>query len=250
MWENGQEVRSATIGWDETRQELVIQRYKEQADEYRYFPEPDLPRIHMPREWVDEQRAQLVELPDEKRKRFQKHYKLSRIDADVIVSERTTAEYFEEVVNAGIEPKIAANWIMGELFALKNQKQREKEDFGVIPIAADSFVELLNLLNEGIINRSSAVIVLSEMWDSKESATTIVSQMGLQLLEDDQFVLETIQAILETNSVLVQRYQAGEEKLFGALMGMVMRALSGKGNPGLVREILSTELKIMDNGDM
>ena len=251
LWENGQEVRSATIGWDETRQELVIQRYKEKADEYRYFPEPDLPRIHMPREWVEEQRSQLRELPDEKRKRFQKQYLLSRNDADVIVSERTTAEYFEEVVNAGIEPKMAANWIMGELFALMNRKQSERDGFPYIPIASNSFAELLNLLKEGKINRSSAVIVLSEMWDSMESATTIVSQMGLQLLDDDQFVLETIQAILETNSGLVQRYQAGEEKLFGALMGMAMRALSGKGNPGLVREILSTELKKMiDNGDM
>ena len=250
IWEDDEVVRSATIGWDEMRQRLIIQRYKEEADEYRYFPEPDLPRIHMPREWVEERRTQLLELPDEKRARFQQQYRLPHYDAGVLVSERATAEYFEELVSAGIAPKMAANWIMGELFALMNRNHMEREDFDKLPIDATAFAGVLNLLVDGKINRASAVIVLSEMWESSESAAEIVERKGLQLVNDDTAIMEAIHAVLAAENELVVRYHAGEGKLFGALMGAAMRALAGRGNPSLVRELISSELENMsENGE-
>lgn len=250
IWETGEEVRPATIGWDESRQKLVIQRYKEEADEYRYFPEPDLPTIQMPREWVEEQRGSLVELPDAKRKRFLQEYPLAPHEADVIVSERAVADYFEDVIQEDIDPKSAAHWIMGELFALMNRNHMDKEQFAQIPISSAALAELLTLLKTEQISRASAVTVLTEMWQQPESAAAIVQRMGLQLLDDDQEVESVIQSVLEKNLNLVLRYHAGEKKLFGALMGMVMRALAGKGKPALVRQILAAELaKDSDNGD-
>ncbi len=251
LWEKGEEVRPATIGWDEGRQDLVIQRYKEEADEYRYFPEPDLPTMHLPREWVEEQRASLVELPEAKRTRFLQDYDLAQQEADVLVSERAVAEYFEELIQAGIDPKSAAHWIMGELFALMNRDQLEKEQFAQIPIRSAALAELLNLLKTEQISRASAVTVLTEMWQRTESAAAIVQRLGLQLVDDDREVKREIRQVLEANPNLVLRYHAGEEKLFGALMGMVMRALAGRGKPALVRQLLTAELiNGTSNGDL
>ena len=241
LWESGDAVRSATIGWDEQRQRLIIQRHKEEADEYRYFPEPDLPRVQMPREWVEEQRAALLELPDAKRERFLEQYQLSAYDAEVLVAERATANYFEALVAAGAAPKLAANWMMGELFALMNREGMERENFADLPIAAVALAELLALLVGGKINRASALRVLAEMWDSAESASAIVERDGLWLVEDDEALVATVRSVLAAENDLVMRYHAGERKLFGALMGAVMRALAGRGNPSRVRELISTE---------
>ena len=246
LWESGDCVSSATIGWDELGQRLIIQRHKEEADEYRYFPEPDLPRVQMPWEWVAEQRVNLPELPDAKRMRFQQQYELSAYDAEVLVAERATALFFEALVASGTRPKMAANWMMGELFALMNRKGMERADVADLPITAPALAELLALLVNGKINRTSAVRVLTEMWGSAESAAAIVEREGLQLVEDDAALVAVVRSVLAAENDLIMRYHAGEENLFGALMGRVMRALAGRGNPNRVRELISTELERMN----
>ena len=243
IWERGEAVRSATIGWDEDRQRLQIQRYKEEADEYRYFPEPDLPPIRMPREWVAALAADLVELPRAKLSRFQEQYGLPAIDAEVLVAEGATADCFEALAAAGVSAKMAANWITGELFALMNRRGMEREDFAQLPIPVDQLAELLLLNEKGKISRAAATQVMGELWGSEESAEEIVARLGLALVDDDAPLLEAIAAVIHEQKALVLRYHEGEEKLFGALMGAVMRALAGRADPKRVRELLLSSLQ-------
>ena len=244
LWQDGVGVRAATIGWDEDRMALVVQRHKEEADEYRYFPEPDLPRLRMPAAWVEAQRAALTELPDARRVRFQEQYQLSEQDTAVLASERAVADYFEQLVDAGAAPKTAASWITGALFALMNREGVEREALAEARIPAPALSELLALLDEGQINRAAAITVLEEMWRSGARAPAIVARLGLRQADEDDEVA-AIRSVLAGEKELVFRYHKGEEKLFGALMGAIMRALAGRGNPRSIREKLSAELESM-----
>jgi aspartyl-tRNA(Asn)/glutamyl-tRNA(Gln) amidotransferase subunit B len=242
LWESGEEVKRATLGWDEGKQRLVIQRYKESADEYRYFPEPDLPIVEVSRAWVEELRSHLPELPEAKRDRFERVLGLTHYDATVLCLDKGVADYFEAVLKAGVKPKAAANWILGSLFSVMNAAGVEREDIGQTRISAAAFAELVSLVENGTINKGTGLDVLNAMWETGQSAAQIVAEKGLAQVSDTSAISQVVDEVLAANQAVIQRYLAGEDKLFGALMGQCMKALKGKGNPAVVTELLKREL--------
>ena len=185
LYQDGGTVKPATLGWDETSQRITIQRYKERADEYRYFPEPDLPIVEVSREWVAEIRAKLPALPDQLQQLYVAELGLSEYDAGVLTAERAVAEYFQQMIANGSEAKSAANWITSDLFRLMNANEMERESIGATPVSAPAFAELLALVKEGVINQSTArKTVLPDMWETGKDARSIVDEQGLAQVSD------------------------------------------------------------------
>lgn len=242
-WESGEGVRQATMGWDEARQRTVVQRYKEDADEYRYFPEPDLPIVEISRDWVERVRARLPELPVAKRARFIEQLGLGEYDASVLVAEQAVAHYYEDVLAGGANPKSAANWMLGNLFGLLNSSGVEREAIASIRIAPAQFAELVKLVDGGAINKATAVTVLGEMWETGAEPAQIVADKGLAQISDAGVIESAISAVLDANADMVAGYLGGKDKLFGPIMGQVMAALKGQGNPQVVRETLQRLLE-------
>ncbi|MBN8618829.1 MAG: Asp-tRNA(Asn)/Glu-tRNA(Gln) amidotransferase subunit GatB [Anaerolineae bacterium] len=245
LWESGDEVKRATLGWDEGKQKVVIQRYKESADEYRYFPEPDLPILEISREWVERVREALPELPDAKRERFVQTLGLSQYDATVLGQDKAVADYYEAVLAEGANPKSAANWIISSLFSVMNNAGVERELIGETSISAASFAELVTLVDSGTINKGTGLDVLNKMWASGQGAKQIVEAEGLAQVSDTSAIAVVVAEVLAANTAVVARYLGGEEKVFGALMGQCMKALKGKGNPAVVTELLKEQIDKM-----
>jgi aspartyl-tRNA(Asn)/glutamyl-tRNA(Gln) amidotransferase subunit B len=243
-WESGEGVRQATMGWDEDKLRTIVQRYKESADEYRYFPEPDLPIVEVSREWVEDVRAKLPELPDAKRERFARELGLTAYDARRITEEQAMAHYYEAVLAAGGSAKTTANLLIGNLFALCNRDALERED---IPskVSAAHLAGLVKLVDSGAINKNTAVSVITEMWDTGSTADTIVQEKGLAQVSDTGALEAAVDAALAANSDLAQRYAAGEDKLMGVIMGKVMAELKGRGNPQIVKQLLTDKLNAL-----
>ncbi len=240
-WESQSGVRQATMGWDEAKQRTVVQRYKESADEYRYFPEPDLPILEVSREWVDQVRAKLPELPDAKRDRFVA-LGLTAYDASVMVADKAIASYFEGVIGAGANPKSAANWIIGNLFSLSNRDGIEREAVGE-RVSAQNMAELVKMVGDGTLNKATGVEVLAEMWETGRDPVSIVEAKGLAQVSDTSAIEDAAAKIIAENDKMVQDYLGGKDKLFGPLMGKVMAELKGQGNPAVVKDVLTKMLE-------
>ncbi|MEO1669077.1 MAG: Asp-tRNA(Asn)/Glu-tRNA(Gln) amidotransferase subunit GatB [Chloroflexota bacterium] len=242
LYESGDTVKSATLGWDENKQKVTIQRYKERADEYRYFPDPDLPIVVYTKEQVDEVRAKLPELPHVKMQRFMDELGLSAYDADILVSEKAVANYYEQVLAQDIDAKIAANWMLNSLFGLMNEDSVSAEDIFEIKVTPQGLAAIVNLVEGNTINRKGGETVLKEMFENGGDAEAIVEAKGLKQVSDASAIEPLIDEVLGNNEKLVQRYVEGDERVFGALMGQCMKALKGKGNPQVVKEILTARL--------
>jgi aspartyl-tRNA(Asn)/glutamyl-tRNA(Gln) amidotransferase subunit B len=242
-WENSEGVRQATMGWDENKQRTVVQRYKETADEYRYFPEPDLPIVEISRERVTEVRGKLPELPDAKRDRFMREKGLSKYDGSVLVAEQAVAHYYEDVLAAGANPKAAANWLIGSLFGLMNKANVEREAIATTKVSAQNLGKLVKLVDDGTLNKNTAATVLAEMWETGQEPSTIVQAKGLAQVSDSSAIESAVAQAMEANADMVQRYLGGEEKLFGPLMGKVMATFKGQGNPAVIKEVLTKLLQ-------
>ncbi len=240
-WESHSGVRQATMGWDEVKGRTVVQRYKESADEYRYFPEPDLPILEVSREWVEVVRARLPELPDAKRDRFIA-LGLSAYDAAVLVADQGIAVYYEDALAAGANPKSTANWIIGNLFSLSNRDSVERESVGE-RVSARNLAQLVDMVDSGAINKATGVEVLAEMWASGRDAASIVEAKGLAQISDTAAVEAAVAKTLADNDKMVQEYLGGKDKLFGPLMGKVMAELKGKGNPAVIKDVLAKLLE-------
>jgi len=245
--EAGGTVTQQTMGWDEARGVTVPQRGKEYADDYRYFPEPDLPLLEISREWVEELRARLPELPDAKRARFTAEYDLSAYDAELLVADKGVAEYFEAAIAAAavdadgkIDPKTIANWVTGELFRLLNETRQE---ITAVPISPHDLVELIGLVEDGTINRNTGKDVLEEMFASGESARRIVEQRGLAQISDAATLEAIVAQVLEENPEQVDQYLGGKVQLLGWLIGQAMKASRGQAQPQVVRDLLQTQLE-------
>ena len=248
LYRDGGSVKPATLGWDEAAQKITVQRYKERADEYRYFPEPDLPIMEVSRELVAEIAAKLPALPDELTRRFVDEWGLSSYDAGVITAERAVATYFRSIVEAGVDPKLAANWLTTDLFGLMNAREVEREAIESIPVSADNFAGLLNLVQEGKINASTArKKVLPEMWKTGKDARAIVDEGGLAQVSDTAVIEASADKVLDANDDMVQRYLGGNEKVLNALFGKIMGELRGKGDPAVVRRVLMGKLDSLRN---
>jgi aspartyl-tRNA(Asn)/glutamyl-tRNA(Gln) amidotransferase subunit B len=239
----GGTITPQTMGWDEERAVTVPQRGKEYADDYRYFPEPDLPILEVSREWVEQLRAQLPELPDAKRARFIAEYGLSAYDAGVLVADRAVADYYEAAVAAAAtaaDAKTVANWVTGELFRLMKEAGRE---IGSVPVSPRALAELIGLVKDGTINPNTGKEVLERMFASGDSARQIVEARGLAQISDTAALERIVAQVLEENPEQVNQYLGGKVQILGWLMGQVMRATRGKANPQVVRELLQAQLE-------
>lgn len=248
----GKPIVQETVGWDEQKEVTFTQRVKEGEEDYRYFPEPDLPPLVIDQEWIERVRAGLPELPVEKFHRFQKQYDLNEYDANVLVAEKAVADYFEATVSAAVrlsreEPgaaevatKTISNWITGELFGLLNQAGSSIEVSRVTP---ESLAALLMLVSKGDINQNTAKNVLAEMFTTGKPAEAIVRARELRQISDAQAIREMVAQVLEDNPEQVAQYLGGKEAISKWLFGQVMRAARGKANPQVVERELERELR-------
>jgi aspartyl-tRNA(Asn)/glutamyl-tRNA(Gln) amidotransferase subunit B len=242
LLESGGEVAQVTVGWDEDNQRTVLQRVKEGSSDYRYFPEPDLPPLEISRQWVEEIRACMPELPDAKKARYTADFGLSAYDAAVLTSDRSVAEYFEAVVEAGGEPKQATNWITGELFRLMKDQNL---DMAAVQTQSPPgrLAGLLGLIEQETININTAKEVLAEMLRSGCTAGEIVEAQGLTQVSDEAALAEVVKQVLDAHPEEVAQYLGGKEGVAGWLMGQVMRATQGRAKPQLAQRLLMAELK-------
>ncbi len=242
----GGQVVQETVGWDEARQATTPQRSKEEANDYRYFPEPDLPPLVVDDAWIGRVRASLPELPAEKRARFEAMPGISRYDAGVLAAEQPAAHFFEAILSAAavggspLDPKLAANWLTGDLFALLNQAGLDIENS---PVSPHGLARLLRLLAVGEINGPTAARVLVEMFQSGADPETIVQSQGLRQVSDEGVVAGWVASALAENPQQVQAYLAGKEALANFFFGQVMRKAQGQANPDLVRNLLQQALE-------
>jgi aspartyl-tRNA(Asn)/glutamyl-tRNA(Gln) amidotransferase subunit B len=240
--EAGGHVVQQTLGFDEDTGETVAQRSKEQAHDYRYFPEPDLPPLHIRREWVDEIRARMPELPDARRDRIMADWGITRQDAETLVADRAVVDYYEAAVDAGADPQEAANWITGELFRHMNAEGVEIGDLRVSPAG---LAGLLALVADGTINQGIAKDVLDEMLRSGGEAAAIVEAKGLTQISDAGELESLVDRVLSENPAEVESYLGGKERLIGWFVGQVMRETRGQANAGMVNEMFRERLEAM-----
>jgi aspartyl-tRNA(Asn)/glutamyl-tRNA(Gln) amidotransferase subunit B len=240
----GGRVLQETRGWHEGRRETVTQRVKEEAEDYRYFPEPDLPPLVVDEAWIEAVRASLPELPGAKIARYRDGYGLPAYDAAVLAEDRAVAEWFDAAVTAGKavgeDPKTIANWVINELFRLMNEDRQEIEQVRVTPTA---LVELIALVRKQTINNNTAKEVLAEMFASGRSATPIVEERGLAQISDEEALAALVAQLLAENPDQVAAYRAGKIQLKAWFIGQVMRRTRGKGNPVLVNELVDQEIE-------
>ena len=236
--EMGEKITQETRRWDDSKGETTVMRSKESAQEYRYFPEPDLCPIVLDKEYCEEIRATIGERPMEKEKRFKEQYNLSDADAQVLTDDKKLADFYEEVA-AKCDAKKAANWIMTELLRLTNAEGIEVSES---KIKASDVIDILTLIEKGTINRNTAKTVFDEMFQTGKKAGEIVKEKGLEQVSDTGAIEKAIEDILAGLPNEVARYKAGEEKLMGFFTGQVMRQMKGKANPGVVSKILKDKL--------
>jgi aspartyl-tRNA(Asn)/glutamyl-tRNA(Gln) amidotransferase subunit B len=214
-------------------------RSKEEAHDYRYFPDPDLLPLVIDKAWIKAVRSTLPELPDQKKKRFIQQYDLPQNDADILTASRELADYFEEGVKTFPKPKQLSNWIMGSLLGYLNAAGLT---IGQSPISAAYLAQLLELIDSGIISGKIAKTVFEEMADSGKPPKAIVEEKGLVQVSDAGAIEEVVSKVLENCTGEVEDYKNGKTKLMGFFVGQVMKATKGKANPGIVNEILKKKL--------
>jgi aspartyl-tRNA(Asn)/glutamyl-tRNA(Gln) amidotransferase subunit B len=237
----GGAVVQETRGWDEQRGVTVSQRGKEQAEDYRYFPEPDLPPVIVDRAWVEEIRAQLPELPDAKYDRFVRAYGLSAEDVGVLVADRAVADYFEATLSqaGGKSPKVVCNWLTGELFRYLNESQTPFEQVKVTP---QQLAELIGLVEADAINLNTGKRVFGEMLKSGAPARAIIEAQGLAQISDTSAIEAIVTKVLDANPAEVDKYLGGKETVLGFLVGQVMKESRGQANPAAVQVIMKRQL--------
>ncbi len=235
VWESGGTVIQETRLFDSGRGVTRSMRSKEDAHDYRYFPDPDLLPLVLEEDWVASLKASLPELPDAKRARFMRMYGLTPYDASVLVAEKATAEFYETVA-AGRDAKIAANWVTGDFFGALNRLGRSIED---PPASAAQLGQLLDRIADNTINGKIAKEVFELVVETGEDPDAIILKKGLHQIVDENLIETAAASVIEANPTLVARSRAGgKDKLFGAFVGQVMKALKGKANPALVNETL------------
>ncbi|MHA7062668.1 Asp-tRNA(Asn)/Glu-tRNA(Gln) amidotransferase subunit GatB [Azospirillum argentinense] len=237
--EEGGKIDQETRLWDTTKFVTRSMRSKEEAHDYRYFPDPDLLPLELDAEWVEDIKKTLPELPDDKKARFISEYKLSPYDANVLVSEKARADFYEAVAK-GRDPKLAANWVTGELFGYLNKAGKEIEES---PVSAENLGGLIDLIADNTISGRIAKEVFEAMFETGEKPADIVEKKGLRQVTDTGAIESSIDAVLVANADKVAEFRSGKDKLFGFFVGQVMKATQGKANPALVNEILMAKLK-------
>jgi len=238
--ESGGEVVQETLLWDASANEARTMRSKEEAHDYRYFPEPDLVPMVISEEWVKEIEKGLPELPIQKKERFIKQYNLPAYDAGILTLSKELADFYEAVAEKCPDFKLVSNWVMGEVLRVLKEQKIEITDF---PVSPRNFAELLNLILDKTISNNIAKTVFEEMIKTGETPRSIVDKKGLAQVSDNRIIESIVEKVLENFPEQVQQYKAGREKVFGFLVGQVMRETKGKANPQIVNQILREKLK-------
>ncbi|MFH1169755.1 MAG: Asp-tRNA(Asn)/Glu-tRNA(Gln) amidotransferase subunit GatB [Chloroflexota bacterium] len=238
----GERLIQETRGWVEEQGKTVSQRSKEYAHDYRYFPEPDLPPLAISREWVDEVRAKLPELPEARRDRYMAEYGLPLYDASLLTSSRAMADYFEKCQKAskGVPPKEVSNWILGEARGIMNASNIDITEFWK-RVSPDSCSGLI-LSSHGTINIATAKSVLAEMFQTGKEASEIIAEKGLGQISDTREIEDAVTQVIKSNVQPVADFKAGKEQALKFLVGQVMKATRGRANPQLVNDILKGKL--------
>ena len=241
--ERGERLVQETRGWHETEGRTMTQRSKEEANDYRYFPEPDLPPLRPSEEWVAKLRAGLPELPAARRARYVDGLGLSPYDAGVLTADLALADYFDAVVAAGIAPKTAANWVTGEFSRLLNQHAAEGLRASGVALQPAQLAELIGELEAGRVSATNAKAVLAEVFPTGESPRVAVERLGLAAVGDAASIGAEVEAVLAEFPSQVAEYRSGKVALFGFLVGQVMKRTAGRADARLVNEELRRRLE-------
>jgi aspartyl-tRNA(Asn)/glutamyl-tRNA(Gln) amidotransferase subunit B len=241
--EKGEPLSQETRGWDEGKGRTIIQRSKEEANDYRYFPEPDLPPLRPSEDWVDELRARLPELPAARRARYERELGLSAYDAGVLTSDVALADYFDEVVDLGAPPKMAANWVGGEFSRLLNVHAAERLRAADVALRPEGLAELLLQLDTGRVSAAVAKTVLAETFESGDSPARVIRERGLGQVSDLALITDAVRATLDEHPAQVAEYRSGKPQLYGFLVGQVMKRMAGRADARLVNEELRRQLE-------
>ena len=235
LLEEGKPVVQETRRWDDNKEYSYPMRSKEDAQDYRYFPEPDLTPIIISDEWIAEVKAKEPEFQTEKISRYQEEYKLPRYDAEIITNSKKMADLFEQAAELCGQPKKVSNWLMGETMRLLNENNREPED---IPFSPENLAKLVNLTEAGIINSSVAKEVFEKVFAEDVDPEQYVEEHGLKTVNDEGALREVIEKVIAGNPQAVADYKGGKEKALGSLVGQTMKAMKGKADPAMVNEML------------
>ncbi len=237
--EEGKSIDQETRLFDTKKQETRSMRSKEDAHDYRYFPDPDLLPLELEQNYIETIKKSLPELPDQKKQRLISEFKLSNYEASVIISDQAVSSYYEEVAKNS-DYKLAATWIMGELFAILNKEGKEISES---PVSSSNLAKMINLIKDGTISGKIAKTVFEEMVKSNNDPSKIVKEKGLKQTSDPKEIENIIDGILSANQDKVEQYKSGKDKLFGFFVGQVMKEMKGKGNPQMINDILKNKLK-------
>ena len=238
--EDGGKIIQETRTWDEKEGVTKSMRTKEEANDYRYFPEPDLAPFTVSEEYIEDIRKTLPELPDERRERYIANFGLSSTDAQYMTNDKDTSDYFEKVGAAGADPKASVNWIMGE-FA--SQLSNAGIEIAKAPVTPENLAKLLALIAKGTISGKIAKKVFAEMWKDGADPEEIVKAQGLVQISDTGALKELVVKVIANNPKAVEDFKAGKKKAVGALVGQIMKETKGKANPKVINELLNDELK-------
>lgn len=238
--EAGGVIEQETRRWDDAKGESFPLRSKEDAHDYRYFPEPDLMPMEISQEQINKLAEEIPELSHVKRERYVAEYGLPEYDSEQLTLLKATAEYFEGVIAAGAAPKAAANWIMGDVWRIMKEKYMEIEQ---LPFTPQQLADMIAEIEKGTISNTAAKQVLEEMFETAKDPSEIIEHLGLKQMNDEGAILEIIRTVLDNNPQSVSDYKGGKDRAVGYLVGQVMRASKGKANPAAVNKLLVEELK-------
>ncbi len=237
--EDGGEVIQETRLWNDADGETKSMRSKEDAHDYRYFPEPDLMALEISKEWVEKIKANMPELPSEKRERYITKEGLSEYDAQVIVEQMETALFFDRVLELGANAKLAVNWLMGDITGYLKEKHLLVTDTKLTP---ENLAEMITMIEKGTISNKIAKDIIIEMLETGAKANDIVSKKGLSVISDENELIAIVEKIINDNPNQVAAYKGGKDKLFGFFVGQAMKATQGRANPQLINDIIKKKL--------
>ena len=239
LLDQGDTVKQETRLYDSARGETFPMRSKEEAHDYRYFPDPDLVPIMIDETWVEKLRQTIPELPEQKRERFVKSYKIPEYDAGVLTSSKPLADYFEQCTALFPQPKTISNWMMGDLL-----RELKKDGRNIVdcPVSPSALVDLLKLIESGTISGNIAKGIFEEMYQTQKSAGSIVEEKGLKQITDSSAIEKIVAEVLQANPSQVEEFKGGKEKVLGFLVGQVMKASKGKANPAMVNKLLKKKM--------
>ncbi|MFO7154373.1 MAG: Asp-tRNA(Asn)/Glu-tRNA(Gln) amidotransferase subunit GatB [Caldicoprobacter oshimai] len=237
---SGGVIHRETRRWDDAKGESYPMRSKEDAQDYRYFPEPDLPPLIIKKELIERLKNELPELPDARKQRYISEYGLPEYDAGVLTSSKELSDFFEEAAKASTNVKAVSNWVMGDMLRILREKNMEIAE---IPFPPAYLAKLVALIDKGVINGPTAKKVFEEMFDTGKDPETIVKEQGLEVLNDESVLLEVVERVIQENPNSVADYKKGKKKAIGFLVGQAMKATKGKANPQLINELLIKKLE-------